>query len=685
MTRPASPGKAQAGSRAEELRAAILYHEKKYYVDNDPQISDAEFDALVRELAALEERYPAIVTPESPTQRVGGKPVEGFPTVAHRTPMLSIDNAYDAEEFAQFDERLRKLLPGETIEYVAELKIDGLSMSILYRDGKYARAVTRGDGVRGDDVTAAVKTLRALPLTISVRREVEVRGEVYLPFKSFQAVNREREEAGEPVFANPRNAAAGSIRLLDPKLVASRGLSIFLYYLFVDGAEAPTQWDTLLRLNELGFRTNPASRLCRTPGEVLAYYREWAEKRDTLDYDADGVVIKVNSGAERATLGLTARAPRWALAYKFPARQATTRVLDIVIQVGRTGALTPVAVLEPVKLSGTTISRSTLHNEDEIRRKDVRVGDIVLIERSGDVIPGVVAVMKERRTGSEAPFSWPSKCPACGSAVFRPEGEVVARCTNPSCPARVRESILHFAGRRAMNIEGLGEALVDQLIGSGLVTAIPDLYGLRYEALVELERLGPKSARNLLDQIERSKTCDLGRLLFALGIRHVGERLAQTLAARFRSLEALAAAGPEELLAAEDVGPTVAESIRFFFAQPENRELIRRLEQAGLAPTAPEERGGEKPLAGRTFVITGTLPGCSREEARAALEALGAEVGTSVTRKTACVIAGESPGSKLNKARELGVKVIGPEEFLALIGKGSGSDDAPEASSAGTG
>jgi DNA ligase (NAD+) len=664
-----SPAGPKDRARAEALRRKILFHERKYYVDNDPQISDPEFDRLVRELRDLEARFPGLVTPESPTQRVGEKPAEGFPSVAHRTPMMSIDNGFDDAEIREFDDRVRKLLPGQAVAYTAELKIDGLSISIIYRDGKFFRAVTRGDGVRGDDVSGNVKTIRSLPLIIEARGEVEVRGEVYLPFASFRKINREREEAGEALFANPRNAAAGSIRLLDPKVVASRGLSVFLYYLFSDGREEPSQWGALKKLRQLGFPTDPHSRFCKTVDDTLAYFREMNERRDSLDYDADGIVIKVDSGEERRALGATAKSPRWAISYKFPARQATTRVNDIVVQVGRTGALTPVAVLEPVKLSGTTISRSTLHNEEELRRKDVRVGDYVLIERSGDVIPQVVSVMKERRPRGSKAFAWPDHCPVCGSKVFRPEGEVVSRCENTSCPARVRESILHFAGRRAMDIDGLGEAIVDQLLGAKLVRSVPDLYALRLEDLVALERLGPKSAGNLLGEIEASKSRGLACLLFALGIRHIGERLAQTLAARFRTLAALEAAGREELVQAEDVGPKVAESILFFFAQPENRELLRRLKEAGVKVRITEETAGPKPLAGQVFVITGTLSGVSRDEARQLLEAQGAEVGSSVTRKTTGLIVGESPGSKLDKARELGVRVIAEREFLELVGR----------------
>ena len=664
-----SPTARQARKRAEDLRREIVYHEKKYYVDNDPQVSDAEFDRLLRELGELEARFPELVTPESPTRRVGEKPLEGFPSVAHATPMLSIDNAYNETELREFEERLRKLLPGETISYTAELKIDGLGISVLYREGRFARAVTRGDGIRGDEVTANVKTIRSLPLIIGEKRDVEARGEIYLPFKAFRAINKAREEEGLPLFANPRNAAAGSIRLLDPKEVAARNLSVFLYGLSIAGREEPTQWEALEKLKGLGFKTDPHSRHCPTLDDVLAYYEEWAGKRDGLDHDVDGIVVKVDAAAQRRALGFTAKFPRWAVSYKFPARQATTRVSDILIQVGRTGALTPVAVLEPVKLSGTTISRSTLHNEDEIRRKDIRVGDHVLLERSGDVIPRVVSVMKERRTGREKVFVWPRRCPACGSEAFRPEGEVVSRCVNPSCPARLRESVLHFASRRAMNIEGLGEALVDQLVGSGLVRSIPDLYALTAGDLEKLERMGPKSAANLLDQIERSKGRELARFVFALGVRHVGERLAQILAGHYRGLDALEAASAEDLVEVEEIGPKVAESIRFFFDRPENRALVRRLRDAGVRTSVPDEGGAAGPLAGQVFVITGTLAAMSRDGARELLEGLGAEVGSSVTRRTTGLVVGESPGSKLEKARELGVRIIDEGELLELAGR----------------
>jgi len=663
--------KEQARGKILKLRAAILYHERKYYVDNDPQISDAEFDRLMRDLQALEARFPDLVTPDSPTQRVGEKPSEGFATVAHGTPMLSMDNCFSEEEFREFEERLRRLLPGQKIAYVAELKIDGLGIAIHYRDGRYAQAVTRGDGTRGDDVTANVKTLRSLPLRIEDRRPIEVRGEIFLPYESFQALNARREERGESLFANARNAAAGSIRLLDPREVATRQLSMFLYTIFIAGREPDSQWESLQSLRRLGFKTNLHSRRCPDGKDVLDFYREWAARRDDLDYDADGVVVKVDAAAQRRALGVTAKSPRWVIAFKFQARQATTRLERIEIQVGRTGALTPVAHLQPVKISGTTVSRATLHNEDEIKRKDIRVGDIVLVERSGDVIPKIVSVMKERRTGRETVFSWPRRCPVCRSATFKPEGEAIDRCTNPSCPARIRESLLHFASRRAMDIQGLGEAVVDQMLAAELVRSIPDLYGLHVEDLVQLERMGEKSSRNLLDQIAASKGRDGARLVFALGIRHVGERTAQDLAARYASVDDLAAASAEDLCAVEGVGDKVAEAVVFFFRQPENRALVRRLKEAGLNfAFARGAKGRSGPLAGQTFVLTGTLDGMSRDEARALIEGLGGTVVSSVSKKTTGVVVGANPGSKLAAARKLGVRTLGEKEFRALVGAG---------------
>jgi DNA ligase (NAD+) len=663
--------RAKAESRVAKLRDQIRYHESKYYLDNDPQISDEEFDLLVKELGRLEAEHPELLTPDSPTQRVGGAPVDGFAAVRHRTPMLSMDNVYSVEEFGEFVDRVRRLLPGREAAFFTELKIDGLGISLLYRDGRLVQGVTRGDGIQGDEVTANVKTIRTLPLRIPERREVEVRGEVYLSIPAFEKLNAGREAREEAVFANPRNAAAGTIRLLDPREVARRRLDAFLYFLAVDGEEPESQEATIRTLGRLGFKTSPLSRVCRTPDEVVAYWKEWTLGRDALDFDADGVVVKVDDREARRELGATSKFPRWAISFKFPARQATTRLQVISLQVGRTGAVTPVAELEPVKLAGITISRATLHNEDEIRRKDIRVGDIVLVERSGDVIPKIVAPMKDRRTGKETVYVWPDRCPACKARLHRPEGEVISRCDNPSCPAKLRESLLHFAGRRAMDIQGLGDALVDQLLARGLVRSVADLYALGEDALAALDRMGPKSARNLVEEISKSKGRDLGRLVFALGIRHVGERLARTLAGHFGDLELLASASADDLLAVEDVGPVVAESIVFFFAQPENRALVERLRQAGLSFQA-EARGpasGPQPLAGKTFVLTGSLERLSREEARAAVEARGGRVTDSVTSKTSALVAGADPGSKLDKARKLGVPVMTEAEFYRLVGE----------------
>jgi DNA ligase (NAD+) len=661
----------QTAQKIQKLRKEIKYHEKKYYVDNDPQVSDHEFDLLVKELEKLESQFHRLITPESPTQRVGEQPLEGFVSVEHRAPMLSLDNCYSEDELREFEERIKKIIPAQKIEYVSELKMDGLGISIIYRDGKYYQAVSRGDGFRGDDVTSNVKTIRSLPLTINAPHEIEVRGEIYLPFKSFKKINQEREKKGEPLFANPRNAASGSLRLLDPKEVASRQLDIVLYSIFIEGKEQLSQWENLKTLKDLEFKTNPFYRHCASLNDAISFYEEWCARRDTLDYDVDGVVIKVNSTEQQKLLGSTAKFPRWSISYKFPARQATTKIEKIVIQVGRTGALTPVAILEPVSLSGVTISSSSLHNQDEIKRKDIRVNDTVLIERSGDVIPKVVSVMKERRTGKEVKFRFPSVCPVCDSTTFKPEGEVISRCTNPSCPARLKGSLLHFASRRAMNIEGLGKSLVNQLLERKLVEKIPDLYSLKYEDLVELERMGPKSSKNLLDEIEKTKQRNLTRLIYALGIRYVGERTAQALAAHFKSLDALTNASIEELTQIEDVGPKVAESVVFFFDQPENQELISKLKKAGINFfLKAAEREDVKSLEGQKYVLTGTLSSFSREEAKEIIEELGGTVTSSVSRNTRYVIAGESPGSKLQKAQELGIPTLDEKGFLKLVKKG---------------
>jgi DNA ligase (NAD+) len=660
----------QTKQEINKLRKEIEFHEKKYYIENDPQISDYEFDLLLKKLQKLEFNFPALITPDSPTQRVGEQPVDGFSSIEHRFPMLSLDNCYSVAELREFEDRAKKAIASDNIEYVTELKIDGLGISVIYRDGTFSQAVTRGDGVRGDDVTANVKTIKSIPLKINSSHETEVRGEIYLPYSSFQKINQDRMEREEPVFANPRNAAAGSIRLLDPKEVSERRLDVFLYSIFIEGKEQKTQWKNLRLLKELGLKTNTVSRLCKDLEEVIAFYEEWLEKRDDLDYDVDGVVAKVSSTEQQNLLGSTAKFPRWAISFKFPARQATTRIQDIKIQVGRTGALTPVAILEPVKLSGITISRSTLHNEDEINRKDIRIGDFVLIERSGDVIPKVVSVMKDRRTGKESKFIFPNACPACRSSTFKPEGEAVSRCTNPSCPAKLKEALLHFSSRRAMNIEGLGEALVDLLLEKKVIIKISDLFTLKLEDLVDLERMGEKSSRNLLQEIERSKQRSFSHIIFALGIRYVGERTSQILTSHFQSLERLAAASYEELITIEDVGPKVAESIVFFFKQPENTELIDKLRKAGLNfSSKKEEKRGEKPLSNKSFIITGKLLNFTRDEARELIENLGGTVTSSVTQKTNFAVVGESPGSKLAHAQRLGVAVLTEKDFEELVQK----------------
>jgi len=651
------------------LRKTIEYHEKKYYVDNDPQISDYEFDMLVKELQELEMSFPEFVVPESPTQRVGEQPLDGFISVYHQAPMRSLDNCYSIEELKSFEDRLKKSIPEEKIQYVAELKIDGLGISITYKDGKFAQAITRGDGIRGDDVTANVKTIKSLPLVVDDKRDIEIRGEIFLPFSSFHQINEDRQSLGEPLFANPRNAAAGSIRLLDPKEVSSRNLDLFLYAIDITGEDGSDQWESLMELKRLGFKINPISQPCDTLNDVISFHKTWNERRDELGYDVDGIVVKVDSKGQQRQLGSTTKFPRWAISYKFPARQATTKINDIVIQVGRTGALTPVAVLKPVKLSGITISRSTLHNEDEIRRKDIRIGDHVLIERSGDVIPKIVSVMKERRTGKEVEFVFPKTCPVCASTVFRPEDEAISRCFNPSCPAKLRESLLHFASRRAMNIEGLGEALVNQLLDSGAVKSIPDLYSLHLSDLENMERMGPKSSQNLLDEIERSKTNELFRLIFALGIRFVGERTAQILAKHVRNIESLFTVSSDTLMNLDDVGPKVTESIIFFFQQSENRDLIDRLKLAGLNFYIKNEQGAlHKPaLEGKSFVLTGTLAALTRDSAKEKIESLGGRVVASVSSKTDYVVLGKAAGSKREKAVKLGISLLNEEDFLKML------------------
>jgi DNA ligase (NAD+) len=652
----------------EEMRKTLRRHEHLYYVLDRPEISDAEYDALMRRLAELEERHPELVTPDSPTQRVGGKPREGFVTVAHSSPMLSLDNALNDGELRDFDRRVRGLLGGAPYRYVAELKLDGLSMAVHYRDGVLHQAITRGDGLQGEDVTENARTIRSLPLRIPTDLpRLEVRGEVILNRRAFEHLNLERDRMGQPRFANPRNAAAGSIRVLEPGITASRRLDYYAYFLLVDGAPYyDSHWESLDTLDKLGFKVNPNRKRCENADELLEYFRYWEKGRDDLPYETDGLVAKIDSVRQQRELGWTAKAPRWAIAVKYPAQQQETVVEDIVVNVGRTGTLTPTAVLQPVLVGGVTVSRATLHNEDEIERLGVQIGDSVIIERSGDVIPKVVRVT--RRPSNRRPFHMPVECPVCGGKVVRQEGEVASRCLNTNCPARLKESILHFASRGVMDIDGMGEALVDQLVDRGLVKSVADLYELRLEQLVELERMGKKSAEKLLGNIDRSRAKPLPRVLTALGIPFVGERTAAILAETFGSLDRIAAADEETLQQAEEVGPKVAGSIRQFFRERHNAELVERLRKAGLRfehEIKEKERG---PLAGLTFVLTGTLPSLTREEARAKIEAAGGKVTGSVSKKTNYVVAGEEAGSKLDKARELGVEVIDEAKLLELLG-----------------
>jgi len=661
---------ADAAQRVEALREEIRRHERLYYVENRPEITDAEFDRLMHELQELETSHPELGSPDSPTHRVGGAPAEGFETVTHTRPMLSLENAYSWPEAEAWLTRAARILGREPKGFVAELKIDGLSISLRYEGGRLVRGATRGDGVRGDDVTTNVRTIRTVPLKIADTAPLEIRGEVYYSKKAFERVNAEREAEGEPLFANPRNAAAGTLRLLDSRVTARRRLDAWLYGI-VDASPMPrTQEETLTRLKSLGFPVSPHWRRCETFEDVRRFVEEWQEQRHDLGFETDGVVIKVDDRATQGELGSTAKSPRWALAYKFPAEEATTVVRDIGVNVGRTGTLTPVAFFDPVQLAGTTVKRATLHNYEDLSRKDVRVGDTVVVEKAGEIIPKVVRVILEKRPADAVPFAMPRNCPECGDPVVREEGEVATRCVNPACPAVVREALRHFCGRRAMDIEGLGEKLIDQLVGAGLLTDVASIYDLKAEDLEQLERWGEKSAGNLLAQIEKSKTNDFSRLLFALGIRHVGEKAARTLALHFGSLDALAAAGEEELQAAEEVGPNTAAAVHAWFSHPRHRELVEKLRAHGVNfEAARPARAASGVLAGKTVVLTGTLPGISREEAAERLEAAGARIASSVSKKTDYVVVGESAGSKLEKAKALKVRTVSWEEMLELLKK----------------
>jgi len=666
----AKEAKINAAIEIESLRDTIRRHEHLYYVLDQPEITDAEYDALVNRLRELEAAHPELLTPDSPTQRVGGTPREGFVKVRHSSPMLSLDNALNEDELRDFDRRVRQLLGSAPFRYVAELKMDGLSMAAYYRDGLFYKAVTRGDGIVGEDVTENAKTIHSMPLRIETSLpELEVRGEVIMNRRAFERLNLEREQQGLTPFANPRNAAAGSIRLLEPQITATRRLDYYPYFLLVNGEPpAASHWEILNELERLGFKVNRHRKLCASVDEVLDFCREWQERREELPYEIDGVVVKVDSIRQQRQLGWTAKAPRWAIAFKYAARQAETVVENISVQVGRTGTLTPVAHLKPVEVGGVTVSRATLHNENEIERLGLQIGDSVIIERSGDVIPKVVRVSSP---GSpREPFRMPRQCPVCGGNIVREEGEVASRCINVNCPARLKESILHFASRGVMDIDGMGEALVDQLVDRGIVKSIVDIYKLDAEKLIGLERMGKKSAEKLLRNIERSKDLPLPRVLAALGIRFVGERTAWLLAETFGSLERIAEADLDTLQLAPEVGPKVAESIYQFFREPHNRELIKGLLEAGLRweYRPARKRAGALPLEGKTFVLTGTLASLTREEAKERIEAAGGKVTGSVSKLTSYVVAGESPGSKLDKAQALGIPIIDENELLKMLG-----------------
>ena len=665
-----------------ELRRRINRANYLYYVKDQPDISDAEYDALMRRLQDLEARYPVLVTRDSPAQRVGAEPQTELAEFVHAVPMLSLANAFDEEELRAFDHRCKRFLEmssDEPIDYVCELKFDGLAVSLTYQDGVLVAGATRGDGYRGENITENLRTVKSIPLNLyhstqeapqvkAVPTLIEVRGEVILTHDEFRRINEDRERCGEPTFANPRNAAAGSVRQLDSKITARRNLTMFCYGVGEHrGVDFQTQYGILCALGDWGFKVNPNVKVCANVDEAAAYIDEWASKKEQLPYDIDGTVVKVDSLELQARLGSVARSPRWAVAYKYPAHQATTAVRDIFVGVGRTGALTPVALMEPVEVGGVTVSRATLHNEDEIRRKDVRIGDTVVVQRAGDVIPEVVEVVKDKRTGKEVEFEMPDKCPACGTDVERAPGEAVSRCVGIACPAQLRETIIHFASRGAMDIDGVGPALIDQLIENRLIRDPADLYYLKSEDILPLERMAEKSAANTIDAIQKSKLAPLARLIYALGIRHVGDRTAAAVADHFGTIENLRNAGEQELAAVPDVGPVVAESIAKFFRQDETKEVLRKLKDAGIDPKT-EVRSESEAFSGKTVVFTGALQKLTREQGQSIVYKLGGSHSSSVSKNTDLVVAGQKAGSKLDKAEALGVRIISEDEFLKMVG-----------------
>ena len=658
--------------RVAELRALIEYHNRKYYIENAPEISDREYDRLYQELRELEERYPELVTPDSPTQRVGAAPLSAFPPFVHRVPMLSIDNTYTPDEVRAFDQRIRRLLLGEAVEYVVELKIDGVASALIYEDGRLVRGGTRGDGVTGEDVTANLRTIRQIPLRLACAPPpplLEVRGEVYMSRAGFHKVNEERAARGEPLFANPRNAAAGSLKLLDPRLTAQRPLRFFAYAVGeVVGVELRTHLEILEYLKRAGLPVNPHHRLCRNIDEAIACCHELWQKRDELDYEIDGTVVKVNSLDQQRRLGSTAKAPRWVFAYKFETDEAETTLRSVTFQVGKSGVITPVAHFDPVQLAGTTVRNATLHNLEEVARKDVRLGDRIVVQKAGEIIPQVIRVVKEKRPSDAKPILPPKQCPECGGPVEKDADGVFWRCTYPFCPAQAKQRILFFGTRAAMDIEGLGPAIVEQLVDKKLVSDVADLYALRKEDLMGLERMGAKSADNLLKAIAASKSRELHRLLTALGIPQVGARTAELLAEHFGTLEAIAAASAEELQKVPDVGPKVAATIVEFFRQKRTRDIINKLRRAGVNTRERRRAGREGALAGKTVVVTGTLQRFTRDEVERLIRDKGGHAASSVSRKTDFLVVGENPGSKLDKARALGIPVLSEAEFLKMLG-----------------
>ena len=661
-------------NRIEELRDKLRYHEHKYYVENQPEISDNDFDSLMKQLEVLEAESPELITPDSPTQRVGG--AVGFgERVQHYSTMLSLDNTFSPEELYDFDRRVRQMLPEEEIEYGAELKIDGLGVSLLYENGLLTRGATRGDGEYGENVTANLRTIRSIPLRVSsidsAPTLMEVRGEVFIPRDRMDDINRERIENEEAPFVNPRNAAAGSVRLLDASITASRPLDIFIYTLgYAEGIEFGTHSEALSLLAEMGFKVNPSTECFPSIEGVIDYCHRQTAERENIAYDVDGIVVKVNSIEQQSELGSTAKSPRWAISCKFPARQATTQVRKIDVQVGRTGVLTPRAILEPVQLAGATITHATLHNEQDLHRKDVRVGDTIVLERSGDVIPKIISVVKEKRDGTEKMFHLPDRCPACDSPVQRSTEEVAVRCVNGACPMQLKRRIENFASRNALNIEGLGPAVITQLVESKLVESVADLYELSRANLIELERLGEKSADNLIREIEGSKSVPAAKVLFGLGIMHVGQNVAELLIGRFSSIDTIAAASVEEIADIRGIGAKLAESVCHFFQQTANQQLLQRLKDAGLKWTTDKSASldtQENFFTGKTFVLTGTLSQMARSETSKKIKECGGKTTSSVTTKTDCVIAGESPGSKYDRAKQLGIPILTEEEFLAKL------------------